>query len=179
MAGWTTNGVEQIKPLVVNGVVTTVESLTNNGTVVVATTAAPPATSLPFAALTSFDIQSTAGAQPITVAASTFAVSAQASALITNQATSTVHAATLNTVQGMITTEALTTAINATYTFTLTNSLITATGPAPQVVLHWGTNTAGVVQVNSVTNAAGSAVFVFQNVGTAAFNGTFLLCFHT
>jgi len=65
---------------------------------------------------------------------------------------------------------------------TLTNSLIstanTPPSPVPQIEMLSYSNTAGSVQINSITNGTGSVVAVFQNVGTAAFNGTFLIPFH-
>jgi hypothetical protein len=124
------------------------------------------------------DVQTTAGQQPITVAVTAFQIAAAAAELIANTATSTVHAATLNTVAGLITTEALTTAAGATYTFTLTNSLLVAGAAAPEIVVKSGTNTAGIFQVTSITNATGSTVIVLTNIGTAAFNGTILIAFH-
>ncbi len=122
------------------------------------------------------------GSAPQTVAASLFQIAAIASGVASQTATSTVHAATLNTRAGTVTTESLSTAAGATYTFTLTNSLITATGPVPQVVMRSGTNTGGSLAspltLSSVTNAAGSTVLVFTNNGSTALNGTMILTFY-
>lgn len=162
MAGNASNGVPPIQALTENGVLTS----------------PVPQTTLPSTALIAADIQTLAGALPITVAASAFNIAAGAAELISNTATSTVHAATLNTTAGLITTEALTTAAGADYTFTLTNSLLVAGAAAPKIAMKDGTNTAGGVTVKSITNAVGSTVLVFTNSGTAAWNGTKLIAFH-
>ena len=177
MAGWLANGVQTVGAITVNGVVQTIGGLNFNSSFTPGGVA-PPYTQLGAAALVSADTEVNSGSQPQTVAATAFQIAAHAAGLAANTATSTAGAATLNTKVGRVTTEALSTAVGATYTFTLTNSLITATGPVPQVMLLDGTNTAGVVQLTSITNGAGSSVFVFTNVGTAAFNGTMQLAFH-
>jgi hypothetical protein len=177
MAGWTTNGVQPVAPITVNGTLTSVVALTNNGTVV--TEGAPPVfTQLPAASLTSMDITAASGQLPTTVAATAFQVAAHTAGLISNTGSSTAGAATLNTKSGLVTTESLTTAAGGTYSFVLTNSLITTSTPAPQVQVLDGTNTAGSIQINSVTNAAGAATIVIQNTGSAAFNGKLLFAFH-
>jgi alanine-alpha-ketoisovalerate/valine-pyruvate aminotransferase len=117
------------------------------------------------------------GGTPQTVAATCFQIAAMATELYQNTATSTVHAATLNTKGGSILTEALTTAQSANYTFTLTNSNI-GTATKLQSSWHSASNTGGVLNTISVTCAAGSAVLVASNIGTAALNGTMLLAFH-
>lgn len=89
----------------------------------------------------------------------------------TQTATSTTGAATLNAESGTITTEALTTAAQASYTFTLTNSSIVATSIILAVVDKGTATTGGLVQAYT-TPAAGSAVMIFQNPGSAAVNGT-------
>lgn len=119
------------------------------------------------------------GSGPETVLASVFQIAAAAGALIQNTVTSTVHTGTLNTNSGLMLTEALTTAAGADYTFQLVNSLITAAGAIPQVQIHDGTNTAGGANVKSITNATGTATCVFTNTGTAAWNGTKVITFHT
>ena len=86
-------------------------------------------------------------------------------------ATSTAAAATLNTESGTITTEALATAAQASYSFTLTNSLIT-TASIILFNVDKGTATTGGLVPAYITPAAGSAVIVFQNPGSAAVNGT-------
>jgi len=93
--------------------------------------------------------------------------------------TSTAAASTINAQSGVITTEALTTAAGADYTFTLTNSLITAATANLMVQALYGSATAGVPHVVSVTPAAGSAVIVVRNIdAAAAFNGTLKLQFN-
>jgi hypothetical protein len=163
MAGWITNGLPTVHALVENGVTISPVPLTNLPSV---------------SGLVPVDVVTLAGAQPITVGATPFQIAAAAAELISNVFTSTVHAATANVTGGLITTEALTTAAGATYTFTLTNSLLVAGAAAPEVFIKNGTNTAGVPQVTSITNAVGSTVIVVTNIGTAAFNGTMLIGFH-
>ena len=162
MPGLYTNGLPLISPM------------TTNTTVV----SPVPLTNLPANALTPHDTELSSGGTPQTVAATAFQSACVAMELISNQVTSTVHAATLNTEAGMITTESLSTAAGATYTFTLTNSLLVAGAAAPQVQVKSGTNTQGGFQVTSVVNATGSTVISILNTGTTAFNGTILIGFH-
>lgn len=162
MAGWLTNGVPPVTALV------------NTGT----TTSPAPLTNLTAQCLIPIDTPGTGGAEPITVAATPAQIAAYAAELIYNSATSTAGAATLARNGGVILTEALTTAINAHYTMTVTNSLVAVADPPIQVQIHQGTATAGIMQVDSVTNQAGSFVAIFTNVGTAAVNGTELITFH-
>lgn len=164
MPGWLTNDLGLVSAPTLNGVAQTAP----NGTF----SNVGPGVLFPG------DTQLAGGSPPQSVAATAFQIAAQAMGLINNNATSTVHAATLNTVDGLITTEALTTAAGATYTFTLTNSLLTTSVPAPQVQMHSGTNTAGGIAVTSVTNGSGNCVIVFTNTGSAAWNGTMLIGFH-
>jgi hypothetical protein len=92
-------------------------------------------------------------------------------------ATSTAAAATVNAQQGQITTEALTTAGAATYTFTLTNTYIKA-GSVVLFSVGKGTATAGALVPTYVTCSAGSCVAIFQNTTAAtAVNGTVTLNF--
>jgi len=87
-------------------------------------------------------------------------------------ASATAGAATLNQAQGIITTEALTTAAGATYTLTLTNSAVAAADMV-FVTLWNGTNTAGSPSDTTVTPGAGSVIIIVQNIhATAALNGT-------
>jgi len=95
----------------------------------------------------------------------------------TNTATSTAGAATINTQTGVITTEALSTAAGATYTMTLTNSLIQA-GSVVIPTIGKGTATTGEPVVQFVTPAAGSCVILIRNVAAAAaLNGTIKIGF--
>jgi len=92
-------------------------------------------------------------------------------------ATSTAGAATINKSAGQITTEALTTAAGASYTMTLTNSLIAATSIVLATVGK-GTATTGEPVVQFVTPAAGSAVILVRNVAaSAALDGTITINF--
>lgn len=96
---------------------------------------------------------------------------------VSGTATSTAGAATINKQKGLVTTEALTTAAAATYTFTLTNSLIT-TSSAVFVSIGKGTATTGEPVVQFVTPAAGSAVILItNNAAAAALNGTIKISF--
>jgi hypothetical protein len=162
MPGWLTNGVSQVTALV------------NTGT----TVSPVPLTNLTSQCLIPVDTAGTAGAEPITVAATPAQIAAFATQLIYNSATSTAGAATLARNGGVILTEALTTAIGSHYTMTVTNSLVAVADPPIQVQIHGVTATAGQMQVDSVTNAAGSFVAIFTNVGTAAVNGTMAIAFH-
>ena len=130
------------------------------------------------AGLIPVDTQLPGGGIPQTVAFSLVSMAAFYASMLSSTATSTVHAATLNTPGGLITTESLSTAAGATYTFTLTNSLLVAGAPAPTVSMTGLTNTGGQITLTSVTNAVGSTVIVWTNTGTTAFNGTMLIAFH-
>lgn len=93
-------------------------------------------------------------------------------------ATATSGAAISNAYSGKITTESLSTAAGATYTLTLTNSLIAAADVVLANVGH-GSDTTGTPAVTSVTPAAGNVVIVIQNIhATAAFNGTLQIGYH-
>src|SRR5437773_864435 len=77
-------------------------------------------------------------------------------------ATATAGAATCNAQLGSITTEALTTAQDASYTLTVTNSFV-ATGSICFASVANGTNTQGTTVVTKVTPAAGSLVIIVTN----------------
>ncbi len=93
-------------------------------------------------------------------------------------ASATAGAATLNKMAGKITTEALTTAQNAAYTLTLTNSAIAAADMVFVTIAN-GTNTQGTPVVLRVTPAAGSVAIVIGNRHDAAqaLNGTLVVSF--
>ena len=96
----------------------------------------------------------------------------------TKTATASSGAATLNKSAGVVTSEALTTAAGATYTRTLTNSVVAA---ADQVFasVNLGAGTGGTPTIASVTPAAGSVVIVVQNIhASAAFNAAIKILFH-
>jgi hypothetical protein len=92
--------------------------------------------------------------------------------------TATAGAITLNTAAGKVTTESLTTAQNANYTLTLTNSSIAAADLVFASVAN-GTNTQGTPVLLRVTPAAGSATIVVRNAhdSAQAFNGTLVISF--
>jgi len=93
-------------------------------------------------------------------------------------ATAAAGAATLAALQGKITTEALTTAANATYTLTLTNSQIAAADVVLVSVAN-GTNSQATVILGRVTPASGSVVITVLNKhdSAVAFNGTLVISF--
>jgi hypothetical protein len=74
----------------------------------------------------------------------------------------------------VVTTEPLTTAVNAFYSLTLTNNQISAQTNL-LVTISNGTNTASVPLLWSVVPANGTAAIRVKNVGAAAFNGTLQL----
>lgn len=93
-------------------------------------------------------------------------------------ATAAAGAATLHATVGVITTEALTTAQDATYTLTLTNSLIDANSVVLASVAN-GTNTQGTTVVTKVTPASDSVVIKVTNkhASAEALNGTLKIAF--
>lgn len=93
-------------------------------------------------------------------------------------ATATAGAATLNNRFGVITSEALTTAQDASYTLTVTNSQIAATDMVFVSVAN-GTNSQGTTVVTKVTPAAGSLVVIVTNkhASAVALNGTLKIAF--
>lgn len=90
----------------------------------------------------------------------------------------TAGAITLSKTVGKITTAALTTAQNAEYTITVTNTLCAAADHVFCSVAN-GTNTQGTPIVKTVTPAAGSFVIVLKNIHHAAeaLNGTLVVSF--
>lgn len=93
-------------------------------------------------------------------------------------ATATAGAATLNADKGKITSEALTTAQDATYTLTITNDKIVATDIV-MVSIANGTNTQGTPTLLRVTPGASSIVVVIANAHASAqaLNGTLVVSF--
>lgn len=93
-------------------------------------------------------------------------------------ATATAGAATLNSTQGKVTSESLTTAQNAIYTLTITNSAVAAADIAMASVAN-GTNSAGTPMIGKVTPGVSSLVIeVINKHDTAvAFNGTVVVSF--
>lgn len=93
-------------------------------------------------------------------------------------ATATSGAATLNNRFGVITSEALTTAQNAIYTLTITNSAIKA-GDLVFASVQNGTNTQGTPMIGTVTPANGSVVIqvINKHASAEALNGTLKIAF--
>ena len=160
MPGWLTDGLPPVAALVQNSV--TVTTGGTNANAVQAGGSAITLTQIGADALIPADTQLVTGAPPQTVAPTAFQIAAHAGPLFKNTATSTSSAATLNTVSGIIQTESIATAINSFYTMTVTNSLVstanTPPSPVPQVEMLSYSNTQGKVQINSITNGAGSFV---------------------
>lgn len=96
----------------------------------------------------------------------------------TKTATASAGAATLNKASGKITTEALTTAQDAAYTLTLTNSTIAAADVVLASIAN-GTNTQGTPILARVTPGSGSVVIVVYNkhASAEALNGTLVISY--
>jgi len=90
-------------------------------------------------------------------------------------ATGTSNASTLANKCGTITTESATTAAGATFTETITNTVVAASDICMASVTTSGTGTPAVTKV---TPAASSLVVIVQNIhASAAFNATLLISF--
>lgn len=164
-AGFLTNGLPLVGPKTVNGVAQVAPAGTFDSV-------------KPAAGALSMDTGLAGGASPQSVATSPWQLAAGVAAeAALNEATATAGAATLNTLGGVVTSEALTTAAGANYTLTLTNSNCTATS-VPQVALGSKTNTVTPLQVVSVAGGAGQCVVVVRNGGSIPLNGTILIAFH-
>lgn len=95
----------------------------------------------------------------------------------TGTAVSTAAAATINHSAGSVTTEALTTAAGADYSFTLTGNTI-GTSSIVLISVANGTNTTTFVCPHSIQPAAGSVTFKIRNDhASAALNGTLVISF--
>lgn len=170
-AGFFTNGLPTVGPTQVNGTNATAP----NG---VYTNVDPRNGVVPM------DTNLAGGTPPQSVGASSWLVGATLMSALSNTSTSTAHAMTLNTTDGLITTEALTTQPGATYTFTLTDSLLNATSystsAVPLIAVGNKTNNGGTLQVTSVSTnlTANTATIVLTNVGSTAVDGTILIAFH-
>ncbi len=99
-------------------------------------------------------------------------------ALGSGTATATAGAATLANRFGKITSEALTTAQNAIYTLTITNTAIKATDLVFASVA-FGTATTGSPVVTRITPANGSLVILVANLhaSAVALNGTIVVSY--
>lgn len=131
------------------------------------------------------------GLNPASVAGAALQIAGTLAEVLSNAQTSTAGAATSNTFGGIVTTEALTTAPGATYSFTLTNSQITAAylaaGGIPEAGIYSVSNTGGnippeymsaVMTLVSVTPTVGGVTFVWRNDGQTALNGTMSIVWH-
>ena len=125
------------------------------------------------------DTMLASGQNPESVAITSFQMAAFTAAMDGNTVTASAGAATLSTIRGVVTSEALVTAAGASYTLTLTNTLVTTTSTI-QVSVYSKTNTAAgsLPQVLSVTPGSGSVVIVVKNIGTAALNGNLSIAFN-
>lgn len=158
MAGFYTPGLVQVGAAAVNG--QSYSSLTG-GELIPADTLEP------------------GGVNPATVAISVFQLAAYAADLAAQTGTASAGAVTLSTERGVITSEALTTAIGGTYTLTLTNTLVKVASTVYAEAYN-GTSTAGTsagLTVTSITPAAGSVVIVVTNNSGAILNGTIKIAF--
>lgn len=99
-------------------------------------------------------------------------------AVAASTATASSGAATLNAMAGVVTSEALTTAQNAIYTLTITNSQIAATDMVFASVAN-GTNTQGTPMIGRVQPGAGSLVVqvINKHATSEALNGTIRVSF--
>lgn len=94
-----------------------------------------------------------------------------------NTATAVAGAATLNQGAGFVTSEALVTAVGATYTLTLSNSFCDA-NTMVMVEVNLGTATQGTPCVTTTVASAGQVVIKVKNIdATNAFNGTIVIGF--
>jgi hypothetical protein len=107
-----------------------------------------------------------------------FRMSMQGRASEVGTATATAGAATLADLIGIVTTEALTTAQNALYTLTITNSRVAAADWVA-VTIGNGTNTAGTPTLHTVTVTASTITIIISNqhASAVAFNGTLKVYF--
>lgn len=168
MPGYITNGAPLVQPPTVNGV----NATPPNGII----------SNLSQSGLVSVDVDGSAGVPPQTAAATAFQIAAMAASFASNTATASSGAATLSRKSGVITSDSLSTTVGATYTLTLTNTLVTTASNPPTVAVRDGTNTTGSFTIQSVTNnvAANTVTIVLINngPGAATANGTVLVAFH-
>lgn len=95
----------------------------------------------------------------------------------TGTAIAVAGAATLSKSSGIVTSEALTTAADAAYVLTITNTLVTAASLVTASV-QFGTSTTGEPVIMKVAPGVGSLVITVKNVAAAAaLNGTIKVTF--
>lgn len=165
MAGFNTNGLPVIGPLVQNGVTQTGD----NGLI-------PQLSGYEKTPVDTNYLNGQAAQPqvfPASLGAHAFDIAALYFAIAANTATATSGAATLSKPVGTITSETLSTAAGSNYTLTLTNTFITAASNIKAAVFTKSTNTGGgPVVIQSITPASGSVAIVMQNTGAAALAGT-------
>lgn len=105
-------------------------------------------------------------------------IKAEGLAIKNTTGTAAAGAVTLSRYAGVVTSEALTTAQNATYTLTITNTTTAATDLVFASIAN-GTNTQGTPIITRITPAAGSLVILVKNMHDAAqaLNGTIVVTF--
>lgn len=139
------------------------------------------------ASVTALTASGTVAANALTSVTSVVSATMTASGLITGNtlkldtgtktATATAGAATLAKASGKITSEALTTAADALYTLTITNTQIAAADTAFASLAN-GTNTQGQPVIERVTPGVNSLVVVVRNRhASEALNGTLVISF--
>lgn len=106
------------------------------------------------------------------------AVKTKALGVVASTGTASSGAVTLNAKAGHVTSESLTTALNAIYTLTITNSEVSANSLVFASVAN-GTNTKGTPMVIRTQPSAGSLVVTVQNkhASSEAFDGTIVVSF--
>ena len=107
-----------------------------------------------------------------------FRMAVQGLATEIGTATASAGAATLSDLCGLITTEALTTAQNAIYTLTITNTKVVA-GDLVFAHVYDGTNTQGTPTITRITPGSSSIVIKVNNLHASAeaLNGTLKIGF--
>lgn len=140
------------------------------------------------------DTEFVRGVNPASVAATALQIAGVLVEATANTAASTaagVVTGATNQFGGVINVAALATAPGATFTMSLPNNLITAaylaSGKIPQAAIYSAGNTGGGVPpdlmsalmvLQSVTPSVGGCVFVWQNQGASALNGTMTVIWH-
>lgn len=90
--------------------------------------------------------------------------------------TASSNALTIHGQQGVVTTEALTTAAGSAQAITITNNKVSV-GDIVVVTRNGGTSTTGTLEINAVCTANTLTITLTNRHASAAFNGTFILGF--
>jgi len=113
------------------------------------------------------------GAAPQSVALSAAQIAGLSVAIAANTGSTSSHAVTINKMNFALTTESLSTAVAATETITVTNSVVAATSSIQCSDMRQVSDvTAARFVTSAITPAAGSFTIAFYNNGTAAASGT-------